>query len=247
VFATTGARFVRNAAYPSIRDANHIDNVTAASADEVAALLERAEREFADYPHLRFDIDARTPPEFEARLRLDERYTCSEALVMVLEGDLPGSSSSYEVRHVGSDEDWAAFGALFALDWTEDIADGQAPLRDPAAWQAMATTMRRKSPPLRYWLGCIDGVPRGYLSSWEGAAGIGQVETLFVQPEFRHRGLATALLHHCVQDARVHGAGPVVIAAAADGTPRQMYTAMGWRPVAVKREYLLVRAEVSAS
>ena len=143
---------------------------------------------------------------------------------------------------MSDDADWRAFSALFALDWTEDIADGQTSLRDPAAWEAMAATMRHKSPPVRYWLGCIDGVPRGYISSWEGTAGVGQVETLFVQPEFRHRGLATARSAPCRARLSSHGARTVVLAADADDTPKQMYAALGWRPVAVKREYLLVRA-----
>lgn len=149
VFEAAGARFVRNAAYPSIRDANHIDSISDASPAAIEALIERAEHEFAAFPHIRFDIDARTPPGFEARLRLDDRYT--------------------------------------------------------------------------------------------------RTETLFVQLEFRHRGLATALLHHCVRDARAHGAGPVVIAADADDTPKQMYAALGWRPAAVKREYLLIRTQASTS
>jgi GNAT superfamily N-acetyltransferase len=141
------------------------------------------------------------------------------------------------------DEGWKAFAALHALDWAGDGRD--VARREPEAEAPMVATMRAKSPPVRYWLGYIDGVPRGYLTSWEGTAGVGQVETLFVHPHVRHRGLATALLHHCVQDCRALGAGPVVIAAAADDTPKQMYAAMGWRAVAVKREYVRHRAKPS--
>jgi hypothetical protein len=74
VFDAAGARFIRNGAFPSIWDANHVDHVTAASAAEIGTLLGRAEREFEGYPHLRFDLDARTPPEFEARLQLEGGY-----------------------------------------------------------------------------------------------------------------------------------------------------------------------------
>jgi GNAT superfamily N-acetyltransferase len=238
-FEAAGARFVRNAAYPSIYDANHVDDVTASSPAEIEALLERAEDEFAGCPHLRFDVDARTPPEFEARLKLDGRYSCTETLVMVLQGELRGQARPFEVQHIVDDEGWKAFGALHALDWTEGADDSNR--RTPEAGQAWAAVTRLKSPPLRFWLGYIEGVPRGYLSSWEGLSGVGQVETLFVHPDFRHRGLATALLHHCVRDARALGAGPVAIAADAADTPKQMYADMGWRPVAVKREYLLLR------
>ena len=97
---------------------------------------------------------------------------------------------------------------------------------------------RIKSPPVRFWLAYLDGEPRAYFASWEGTEGVGQVEDLFTHPDFRHRGLATALIHHCVADARAHGAGPVVIVADPTETPKRIYAAMGFRPVAVKRSYL---------
>ena len=83
----------------------------------------------------------------------------------------------------------------------------------------------------------MDGEPRGFFSSWEGTAGVGQVEDLFVEDGWRHRGLATALLHHTVADARAAGAGPIAIIADATDTPKTMYAAMGFRPVATVRKY----------
>ena len=46
-----------------------------------------------------------------------------------------------------------------------------------------------------------------------------------------------ALIHRCVAHCREQGAGPIVIAATASDTPKEMCAAMGFRPVAVKREY----------
>ncbi|OGO52256.1 MAG: hypothetical protein A2148_06360 [Chloroflexi bacterium RBG_16_68_14] len=83
----------------------------------------------------------------------------------------------------------------------------------------------------------MDGAPRAYCSSWEGIDGVGQVEYLFTHPEYRHRGLATALIHRSVADCRERGAGHVVIVADPADTPKQMYAAMGFRPVAIKRSY----------
>ena len=68
--------------------------------------------------------------------------------------------------------------------------------------------------------------------------GVGAVEDLFTHPDFRHRGLATALIHHCVAEVRSEGAGPIVISADTTDTPKRMYAALGFRPVAVKRDYL---------
>ena len=77
----------------------------------------------------------------------------------------------------------------------------------------------------------------GYFSSWAGTGGVGQVEDLFVSPRFRRRGIAMALLHHCIARARADGAGPVVIGADPTDTPKEIYARMGFRPVALKRAW----------
>ncbi len=77
-----------------------------------------------------------------------------------------------------------------------------------------------------------------YFNSWAGVDGVGQVEDLFTHPDFRHRGLATALIHHCVAECRRGGAGPVIIVAEPTDTPKQMYAAMGFRPAAIATHYL---------
>jgi ribosomal protein S18 acetylase RimI-like enzyme len=233
-FEADGALFVRDRTVPATRDANHVTSITAAAAPaEIDRLLARAEREFAGFPHRRFDVEPDTPPEFEARLQLDG-YEQSGALVMVLEGELRGEGGPCDIRPVESEEDWRAYGALHAVEFDEyRAAGGSRPdLRD-----AMLRVRRLTSPPVRYWLAYLDGAPRSYLCSWEGVDGMGQIESLFTHPDYRHRGLATALIHHCVADARAHGAGPVVIVADPSDTPKRMYAALGFRPVAIKRSY----------
>ena len=76
-------------------------------------------------------------------------------------------------------------------------------------------------------------------SAWDGVDGAGQVEDVFVEPEYRHRGLATALIHRGVADCRERGSSAVVIVADAGDTPQTMYAAMGFRHVATKRRYVL--------
>ncbi len=238
VFFADGARFVRNPAFPQIRDANHMSDVTASTPAEVDALLARAEREFAGYPHRQYHLDFTTPPAFEARLQL-EGYERSESLVMLLEGVLVGTPAPFEIRPVANDDDWRAFGALAVLDWAEYRERHGLPVEHGVGAE-MSRTRRAKCPLLTYWLGCIDGVPHGYFSSWAGVDGCGQVEDLFVQKEYRHRGLASALLHRTVAHCREQGAREVVIVADPTDTPKRMYAALGWRAVAVKREYRLV-------
>jgi GNAT superfamily N-acetyltransferase len=238
-FEAEGATFVRNREVPDIWDANHVTEVTASTPQEIERLLERVEREYAGFAHRRFDVDFTTPPQFEARLAL-EGYRRSETLVMLLEGDLRARPKPHEIRPVESEADWEAYTALHDIDWREyrDRMPGGAEGHTEKTAEQMMRSRRSKSPPLRVWMACVEGEPRAYASSWGGVSGVGQVEDVFTHPDSRHRGLATALIAHGVTDARQGGAGPVVIAADPKDTPKQMYAAMGFRPVAVKRDYL---------
>lgn len=241
-FVADGAMFVRNTAFPRIYDANHMAHVTAGTPAEIERLLARAEREYAHCAHRQFHADHATPPMFEARLLL-EGYTRSESLVMLLEGSLRAEPRPFDMRPIDDDAAWAAFASLAEHDWAE-YRERTGMTGDASISAAMSRVRRAKSPPVRYWLGYIDGEPRGYFSSWEGTEGVGQVEDLFVHPDWRRRGLATALIGRCVRDCRERGAAAVVIVADPTDTPMRMYAAMGFRPVAVKREYRkLITAE----
>ncbi len=237
-FEAEGATFVRNREIPDIWDANHVAHVTASTPAEIERLLERVEREFAGFSHRRFHLAFTTPPALEARLTL-EGYQRTETLVMLLEGELQGQPQRHEIRPLTDDAGWQAYTALHDLDWREykERMPGTGGFDEKTA-EAMMRSRQLKSPPVRHWLACVDGEPRAYLSSWVGVAGVGMVEDLFTHPDFRHRGLATALIHHGVAEARREGAGPIVIGADTTDTPKRMYAALGFRPVAVKREYL---------
>ena len=234
-FEADGATFVRNPSVALVRDANQVVTVTARAPGEIERLLARADREFAGCPHRQFRLDFRTSPEFEARLAL-EGYERRDSLVMLLEGELTGAPRPHDIRPVESEADWQAYASLHETDWRE-YADKIPGGADMAVAEQMVRTRRAKSPPVRYWLPYVDGEPRAYLASWEGENGVGQVEDLFAHREFRRRGLATALIHHCVADCRARGAGPVIIVGDTADTPKRMYAAMGFRPVAVSRCY----------
>lgn len=235
-FEAEGATFVRNHDTPDIWDANHVANVTAATPQAIERLLARAEREYAHCGHRRFDIDYRTPPEFEARLAL-EGYIRSELLVMLLEGEPAGAAPAHDIRPLEGEEVWRAYTALHDIDWRE-YAERIPGSFDERSAEQMVRSRREKSPPASYWLAYVDGEPAAYVASWPGTDGVGIVEDLFTHPDYRRRGLATALVQRGVAHCRANGAGPVVIVADPDDTPKRMYAAMGFRPVAVKRNYL---------
>jgi len=235
VFDADGARFVRDRRLPDIWEANRICTVTAASPAAIDRLLARAECEYAGFGHRRFDLDFTTPPAVEARLVL-EGYRAREFLVMALEGQWQGRSAVADIRACDDAEAWAAYDALKREDWRESAR--RLGLSEGRVGGQMVDSHRRRCPPARYWLAWADGAPRGFVSAWEGTDGVGQVEDLFVHPEARGRGLAAALIRYGVAECRRAGAGPVVIVADADDTPRLAYARMGFQPVAVTRAYL---------
>jgi GNAT superfamily N-acetyltransferase len=237
-FEADGALFVRNRQLPDIWEANHVTAVTAASPAEIERLLARVECEYAGFGHRRFDLDGTTPPELEARLLLDG-YQVREFLVMLLEGELERRAGPpVDIRPCAGAEAWEAFRSLALENWRESARRHARP-PDDGVGERLALSHRRRSPPARCWLAWVDGAPRGYLTSWEGVDGVGQVEDLFVHPAARRRGLAAALIQHGVAACRAAGAGPVAIVAEAADTPKAAYARLGFRPVAVSREYLL--------
>lgn len=239
-FEADGALFVRGRDIPSRYDANHVGLFRVETEEEVERLLARAEAEFAHIEYRRFDIDPLTPPRLEARLSLDG-YTLSTGLGHLLEGELNAVARPHVIREVLTDDDWRSYRQLWRLDITEfEERRNSARVREIIEHEEddFIDYIRGKSPTVRTWLAVMDGIDVGYFSSWPGDNGIGQVEDLFVRREYRHRGIATALIAHCVADARARGAGPVIISSAIDDTPKHMYAAMGFRPFYVSKTWI---------
>ncbi len=235
VFQAAGATFIRNRSLPRIHDANFAWDVTASTPAEIDLLLETMGRELGHSGSRRFRLDATSPGSVEARLALDG-YEHRDGLLMLLEGEPAGRAPAHEIRAVVTDADWDAYAALQAVDWQEYLAKSGRHAPDDLAPE-LFRHHRIKCPPVRSWLAVVDGTPAAYLSSWEGVDAVGQVEELFTHPDQRHTGLATALLRHGIADCRAHGARTVLIACNPDDTPKNMYAAMGFQPVAITREW----------
>jgi GNAT superfamily N-acetyltransferase len=228
------ARYVRKLDAPRIYNVNFAAFVRAGTRDEIASVLDRANDLFDGLPHRVFHIDPWTPPAFEAQLMLDG-FEFEDELQLLLEGPLSplGELPRIDIRLVESDADWAVVRRLARLDHEEQARRDVHPLWDEDVTSQMVVTKRAKAPDLRFCLARADGVDCAFLSSWPGANGVGKVEDLFTHPEFRHRGIASALIVHCVGDARERGAGPVLIGALPNDTPMRMYAEMGFRPFCV--------------
>ena len=238
-FEAEGAVFVRNRSIPDKYYANHVEQVTASTPEEIARLSKRVEVEFEGFRHRSFYMDRDTPTEFEAWL-LMEGYQRSDFLVMVLTDELRGAPKPHEIRLVETDADWLAYyNLIVTADREFDPSTRQTGNERPSDARDQRIAMLQSiSPPVRYWLAYAEGAPRAFFSSWTSTDGIAVLEDLYTHPDYRRRGLATALVHHCVVDSRARGAGPVALETDPADTPKHMYAAMGFRPLSVSYEYL---------
>ena len=236
VFDADGARFVRDRRLPDIWEANRVTAVTASSDAAIDRLLARAEREYADLGHRRFDLDFATPPAFEARLLLDG-LPAREFLVMVLERRVAGSrrrrrtfgraptprrgrptTRSSATTGANPRSVSACSRAVSAHRWSTAIVAGVLPRA--TGWRG--STARRAA-------FCRRG--KGWMASARSRICTSTLTPAAVAS--RRRSSVTASL-----TAGEAGAGPVVIVADADDTPRLAYSRMGFRAVAVSRAYL---------
>src|ERR1700683_1876224 len=239
VIDTDFARYVSNPAALSVYDANHVQSVRADSETAIDSVLALADQLFAGCRHRRIFIDPRTPLEVEAYLTLRD-YEPRAELVLLLGADLRidvPDVLELDLRLVESDDDWSSFEQLLRLDHEEEEGRGIG-ARSRDLTHQIALTKRWKAPGVRFWLARLDDTDCGFCSSWSGGSGVGIVEDLFTREDFRHRGIATRLIGHCVADSRPGGAGPVVISALVDDTPKLMYADLGFRPVCINRSYL---------
>jgi GNAT superfamily N-acetyltransferase len=94
---------------------------------------------------------------------------------------------------------------------------------------------------VQFFLAIVDGAPRAYGSSIVTPHGMGIVEDLFTLPEYRKRGLATALIANAIAYARARGMGPMLIGAYADEPAKALYAARGFQPQCLTRQYLIDR------
>ena len=243
VVGASGARIVRNEGLPTIFIANHASGIRAETPEQIDALLARCDEAFANHRHRCFFCDPLTPPSFEARLVL-EGYEVEPTLQLLLEGALRSSPPAVEIRLAETASDWESLRVLHRVDHLEEARKAA---REPYAEQTTRDLVRAKRlgcPPVRFWIARADDRDCAFFSSWcgpgsSGGEQVGVVEDLFTHPDYRGRGIATALIDHAVRDARALGARPLVIGAVPDDTPRIMYAALGFRPLCVTRHYLL--------
>ncbi len=226
-----GATIVHNADALRVRDANHVSLIAHDTAPTFDALLAYTDTILGGAPARVIKTSALTPPDIAAQL-LCAGFKRDDGVFLLLEGPLRAGVPAHEVRLMETDADWAAWRTLDAMNWAETTAKVGVTFSEEFQGH-YATLKRARTRAIQYWLAYADGAPRAFLSSWEGINGIGMLEDLFTQPEYRHRGLATSLIAHAVADVRARRTQRIAIPADAQDTPKHMYAALGFRPLSL--------------
>jgi GNAT superfamily N-acetyltransferase len=232
-----GACFLRNDQTPTRYDGNHVRRIRLPDGVTVDAFFEEVERFYSYQGFRAVRIDPWTrPAAVEARL-LQEGYGATGVgteILMATDGRIGGRIGDCEIVPVEDEWGWAALRELMLADAGNE-----------SGGEETFTLARRRGDAYTWYLAIVEGQAVGHFSE-RTRDGFGYLEDLMVLPEYRMRGIATALVHRCAASARSKGARTVFLPADANDTPKDMYLRMGFEPVYVFRNYVKVLGGPSA-
>jgi GNAT superfamily N-acetyltransferase len=223
-----GACFLRNDATPTRYDGNHVRRIRLDSSARVDDLIAELDHFYAHQAFRAVRVDPWTSPGVEARL-LADGYGASGIgveIVMATEGEVGGTAAAVEILPIEDDWGWAALRELMIADQGND-----------SGGEETFTLASRRGNAFTWYLAIVEGRAVGHFSE-RTRDGIGYLEDLMVLPEYRMRGIATALVHRCAESARSKGAELIFLPADANDTPKDMYRRMGFEPIYVFRNYV---------
>jgi ribosomal protein S18 acetylase RimI-like enzyme len=191
--------------------------------------------------HVRIVIEPDTPSWVEAELLLRGwQLELEYRLVLPPATGLTGSAAPTDIRPAAEvDADWSERAALFRLDHIEEDLRHRTSPRSQQETDAVVEHRRQLERHATYHCTYSHDTVTGFACSWLTPEGRGVIEDVFVHPEHRKRGLATALLCYAVADLRRAGAGAITIAAEVGDTAVQLYARLGFSPNSVIRSYAL--------
>lgn len=230
-------RLVTDPAHPALWSGNHASAVRAATAHEIEVTLEDIEAAFTHSPYRVVDADPFTSPTFLARLALDGWQEQPAVILMAVQAPLaPVAAPAPGFDPIRTDADWAELRSLHKLDLAEGARTGAAHPAEIA--EGLYQAMRRKAAAGRIFLARHGGRASAYAMAVPAPAGFGLVDDLFTAPDFRRRGVGSALLAHCVAWLRQQGCGTAFLTARASDRPKALYARMGFKPEMLVRRWV---------
>ena len=192
----------------------------------------------------RIVLDRATPPAVEAHLALEE-WRAEPLLQLVLPAGTAVPPAQRTLHPLRTDQDWDRVRELFRLDHVETDELLGRRTRPEASTAAAAALRRSLCPPAEYFAvhgdsgdgDSGDGGFIGFIGCWRDG-GVGLVEDVYVRPPARRHGVAGDMLRFAVGRLRGAGAGPVVIGADVNDTPKHLYARFGFRPATVTRSWV---------
>jgi GNAT superfamily N-acetyltransferase len=234
VIETPHCHVVADPAHPDVWDANHVDEVTASTFEDIEAVLAAMHAHLAHTNWRVAHTDGFTPDPFLARLAFDDYKEQFVAIQMALDPSTRPPLSPCDLRLVDSDEDWLRLARLVRLNHEEGHVTGGLVL-PPAFSDQVLAGYRAKSPLCRFHLVFVDGEAIAYGAKAAAPNGVGMIEDLFTHPGRRRRGVASAMIAAFADDLRRRGCDTVFLGALVDEQAKRLYAKLGFRPVAVAR------------
>ncbi len=228
---------VSDPAHPDVWDANHISEVRASTTAEIEQVLQRAHEAFTHCHHRLFVIDSLTPPAFLARLALDDYQELTPTIQLVLDGVLRANPPDIDLRPVTTEADWQSLYTLLRQDHIEGVRTHSMAIPEEVT-RGVVTSYRKKWPVYQFFLAHEEGVDCAYGAGALCPNGIGMIEDLFTLPDFRKRGISTAIIARALSHLRAQGAEQILIGALTTEPPKRLYAALGFLPICVTREYI---------
>jgi GNAT superfamily N-acetyltransferase len=218
-----GAMFLRNADAPTRHLANHVRRVRHGAEDDIEAFMAALDDHYGDLGFRAVVTDWFTPPPIEARL-LADGYDCTTNLVLATDAPLRGAAPTLDgidVRAVPHDS--ADLASLVEADEAD-------------VWREWWALEQRRGDAYTHLVAFEGDQPLGRLA-YRVKGTLANLETLFVRPEHRHRGIATALLLRADAEGREAGATTLCLLTRADETTKDMYRRLGFEPAFTTRLY----------
>lgn len=235
-------QFVKDPDHPDVWSANHVAGVRAETEKDIAAVFHDMERHFTHCAHRLVSTDPLTPPNFIAHLAMRDYRELTPTLQMVLSGDLtPIDLPAVTVTHVETKSHWRQIESLVRADHREGARTHRTTLSEQVS-RGIVAGMRKKSGPCAFFLAVAGGEPCAYGAAVRCPNGLGMVEDIFTLPAYRGRGIASAMIGHCVRTLRAAGQGDTFLGAHIAERPKHLYQKLGFAPLMLTREFILDRS-----